>query len=98
MPVIRRHAVQGKPNTPLAVGRMPSPRPPFPSELFTANPRAEEQFPRGDSLHEAYDDVRYFRCKECGDIMPELEMNEHICYDDAWELRQTTHYGEENDY
>lgn len=88
MPIIRKFAVQGH-----AVPRTATPaRGPFPPEIFAANPRAEEHFPKGDSLHEALDDVRYFRCKECGDVMLEAEVDLHFCVDDAWELRRTTRY------
>ena len=94
MPVIRKHAVQGH-----YVPRTAAPaRGPFPPEIFAANPRAEEHFPKGDSLHEAFDNVRYFRCKECGDIMPDDAMDDHICVDDVWELRRATGYtGTEED-
>lgn len=88
MPVIRKHAVQGH-----YVPRTAAPaRGPFPPEIFAANPRAEEQFPKSDSLHESWDDVRYFRCKDCGDIMLETDLEDHICVDEAWELRRTTNY------
>jgi hypothetical protein len=82
MPIIRKHAVQGH-----YVPRTAAPaRGPFPAEIFAANPRAEEHFPKGDSLHEAYDNIRYFRCKDCGDIMLDTELDDHICVDNVWEL------------
>lgn len=98
MPVIRKYAVQGH-----AVPRTAAPaQGPFPRELFAANPRAEEHFPKADSLHEALDDVRYFRCKECGEIMGEDDLETHMCVDDMWELRRTTKYSgtelDDNDY
>jgi hypothetical protein len=34
---------------------------------------------QGDSLHEALDDVRLFRCKDCGTILYEAELSEHDC-------------------
>jgi hypothetical protein len=33
----------------------------------------------GDSLHEALDDIRMFRCKDCYDILYEDELEEHEC-------------------
>jgi rubrerythrin len=33
----------------------------------------------GDSLHEALDDVRLFRCKDCGNILYEAELSDHDC-------------------
>jgi hypothetical protein len=32
-----------------------------------------------DSLHEALDDVRMFRCKFCGDVLYEDELDFHEC-------------------
>jgi hypothetical protein len=80
MAIIRRHAVQGHwvPATAApAYG-------PFPPELYAANPKAEEPEYHGDSLHEALDDVRFFRCKDCKDIMYEYMMDDHICEDDEY--------------
>ena len=88
MPVIRKFAVQGH-----AVPKTVTPaRGPFPAEIFSANPRAIEEFEPGDSLHEAFDNIRYFRCKDCGEIISESEMEDHICVDDAHELRRATGY------
>jgi hypothetical protein len=36
----------------------------------------------GDSLHPGLDDVRLFRCKDCGTILYEAELSEHICDDE----------------
>jgi hypothetical protein len=37
---------------------------------------------KGDSLHEALDDVRLFRCKDCGTILYEAELSDHDCDDE----------------
>lgn len=56
-------------------------RGPFPPEIFARNPRAEDD---GwiDSLPEELDDIRYFRCKECSDVLSEHELEEHVCTDE----------------
>jgi len=33
----------------------------------------------GDSLHEALDDVRYFRCKDCDTVINEYQLLVHDC-------------------
>ena len=74
MGLVRKFAVQGHavPNGyQRALG-------PFPAEIFAPNPRAEN-LEHGDSLHEALDDVRYFRCKECNEILTEHELDAHVC-------------------
>jgi len=75
MPLIRKFAIQGHP---VPTGYQ-SPRGPFPSEIFAQNPKAEEETPHSDSLHEALDDVRMFFCKYCGDIVYEDELETHDC-------------------
>ena len=75
MPLIRKFARQGH-----AVPTGPhSPRGPFPAEIFASNPRAIDESMTSDSLHEALDDVRMFRCKDCGDILYEDELIDHEC-------------------
>lgn len=39
----------------------------------------------GDSLHEALDDVRIFRCKYCGEFLYEDHLSTHICEDEEEE-------------
>ena len=91
MPIIRKFARQGH-----AIPKTAAPaRGPFPAEIFSANPRAIEEFEHGDSLHEALDNIRYFRCRECGEIISENEMEDHICVDDVHELRRATGYNGE---
>jgi hypothetical protein len=36
----------------------------------------------GDSLHEAFDDIRLFRCKDCATILYEDELSAHECEDE----------------
>ena len=75
MPLIRKDAVQGHA---VPYGYQ-SPRGPFPPEIFARNPRAYDTFNQPEALHEALDDVRMFRCKDCGDIVNEYELNAHEC-------------------
>lgn len=78
MPLIRKFAVQGH-----AVPKGPHrPNGPFPPEIFTATTSVEQEYYESDSLHEALDDVRFFRCKYCGDILYEQELDSHECDDE----------------
>jgi len=74
MPIIRKFAIQGHavPKTAHA------PRGPFPPEVMTQSSVYYEA-DHGDSLHEALDDVRLFRCKDCGNILYEAELSDHDC-------------------
>jgi hypothetical protein len=74
MPIIRKFAIQGHevPSGPYGAHG------PFPQEILQHAPVVYDES-YGDSLHEALDDVRMFRCKECYDILYEDELNEHIC-------------------
>lgn len=80
MPVIRKFAIQGH-----AV----------PKRVYTArglegalDPDVMTQSSvyydgeHGDSLHEAFDDVRLFRCRDCGTIVYEDERESHLCDED----------------
>lgn len=77
MPIIRKFAVQGHaiPKTAHA------PRGPFPPEVL-AQSSVYYEGDHGDSLHEAFDDVRLFRCKDCGTILYEVELDDHLCEDE----------------
>lgn len=33
----------------------------------------------GDSLHAGLDNVRLFRCRDCGEVLGETELNNHDC-------------------
>lgn len=77
MPVIRKFAVQGH-AVPSGAYRAHGP---FPAEVLAQNPRSYVD-QHSDSLHEALDDVRMFRCKYCTDVLYEDELNFHECEDD----------------
>lgn len=75
MPLIRKFAVQGH-----AVPKGPHrPNGPFPPEIFNATASVVHEDYEADSLHEALDDVRFFRCKYCDDILYEQELDLHEC-------------------
>lgn len=78
MALIRKFAIQGHavPNGyQRALG-------PFPAEVLAQNPRSYGEQKHSDSLHEAFDDVRYFRCKDCGSVLIEQELEAHECDDE----------------
>jgi hypothetical protein len=75
MPIIRKFAVQGHP----VPSGYTSPRGPFPPEIFAQNPRAYDDSMHSDSLHEALDDIRMFRCRFCEDVLYEDELETHDC-------------------
>lgn len=74
MPLIRKFAVQGH-AVPNGAYRA---RGPFPPEVLAQNP-VHYEHEHSDSLHEALDDVRMFRCRDCGDVLYETELDEHEC-------------------
>jgi hypothetical protein len=75
MPLIRKYAVQGH-----AVPRgYQRPLGPFPAEVLAQNPRSYSDPESSDSLHEALDDVRMFRCRDCGDILFDYQLEVHEC-------------------
>jgi len=80
MPIIRKFAIQGHETPKHAYA---------PRGLEGAiDPTVMRQSPinyggeKGDSLHEALDDVRLFRCKDCGTILYEAELSDHDCDDE----------------
>jgi hypothetical protein len=77
MPIIRKFAVQGHP-----VPRTSHfPRGPFPPEVL-AQPRVTyDESVHSDSLHEALDDVRMYRCRYCNGVMYAEETASHLCTD-----------------
>ena len=76
MPIIRKFAIQGH----AVPSSVQTPRGPFPPEVL-AQPQMTEDIEHGDSLHVGLDDVRFFRCKECEEILESHELNEHNCED-----------------
>lgn len=79
MALIRKFAVQGHA---VPHGYTPA-RGPFPPELFF-QPRAVEEEQHGDSLHEAFDDIKMFRCKDCRNVLYEDELLGHDCKEDEF--------------
>jgi len=77
MPLVRKFAVQGH-NVPRSAYRAHGP---FPAEVLAQNP-VEYELEHSDSLHEALDDVRMFRCRDCSDVLYEDELNSHYCEDE----------------
>lgn len=80
MPLIRKFAIQGH-DVPKSSYRAHGP---FPPEIFRTNPRAEVGTEHSDSLHESLDDIRMFRCKDCGDIVYEDELDLHECEEEDY--------------
>lgn len=74
MALIRKFAVQGH-DVPKTAYR---PHGPFPPEVL-AQGRISYDDSHSDSLHEALDDVRMFRCRDCGDVLYEDELDIHDC-------------------
>jgi hypothetical protein len=74
MPVVRKYAIQGH-----AIPKGPyRPHGPFPPEILAQTP-VDYEVEHSDSLHEALDNVRMFRCRDCGDFLYEDELNNHDC-------------------
>jgi len=74
MPIIRKFAVQGH----QIPGSVYSPHGPFPPEVLAQSGVEYEEY-QSDSLHEALDDFRLFRCRDCGDILHEEQLTIHEC-------------------
>jgi hypothetical protein len=74
MPIIRKFAIQGH-DVPKVAYR---PHGPFPPEVL-AQTRVVYGEEQSDSLHEALDDVRMFRCRDCGEVLYEDQTNNHTC-------------------
>jgi hypothetical protein len=80
MGIIRKFAIQGH----AVPNGYQKPLGPFPAEILASNPRAHEEY-HSDSLHEALDDVRMFRCKECTEVLYMDELPDHECDYDEYE-------------
>jgi len=74
MKVIRKFAVQGH----AVPSGAHSPQGPFPSEVL-AQPRMAYEDSHADSLHVALDETRFFRCRDCGEVLLEAELTNHDC-------------------
>jgi hypothetical protein len=74
MPLIRKDAVQGHyvPRGPYRAHG------PFPLEIYHARPIEREVYD-SEQLHESLDDVRFFRCRFCADVLYENELDSHDC-------------------
>ena len=80
MPLVRKFAVQGH-EVPKSAYRAHGP---FSPEILAQNP-VQYEYEHSDSLHEALDEVRMFRCRDCGDVLYEEELNSHYCEDEEEE-------------
>ena len=80
MPLVRKFAVQGHAVPSVAH----SPRGPFPPEVL-AGPQMEVEDYHSDSLHPGLDDVRFFKCRDCEEVLLETELNEHECEEEKWQ-------------
>ena len=74
MPVIRKFAKQGH-AIPSVVY---SPRGPFPPEVL-AQPQMHVEESHSDSLHVGLDDVKFFKCRDCDEVLMGEELEDHEC-------------------
>ena len=74
MPLIRKFAVQGHAVPSVAH----SPRGPFSPEVL-AQPKMEYEEQHPDSLHVGFDNIRFFRCRDCEEVLLETELTNHDC-------------------
>lgn len=74
MKLIRKFAVQGHP-VPASASRALGP---FPPEVLS-QPQVEYGNQHSDSLHEALDTVRLFRCRDCDEVLQEDQLDNHTC-------------------
>ena len=74
MKLIRKFAVQGH----AVPSGAHSPRGPFPPEVL-AGPQMAYGEDHADSLHPGLDDVHFYRCKECSEILESDELEDHDC-------------------
>lgn len=74
MKVIRKFAVQGH----AVPSSSHSPRGPFPPEVL-AGPQMAYGDNNSDSLHPALDEVRFFKCRDCEEVLFETELDNHTC-------------------
>lgn len=76
MKLIRKFAVQGHdvPET------AHSPVGPFPPEILV-EPKKNYEEAHQDSLHEALDSTRFFRCRDCTEVLHMSQLDTHACGD-----------------
>ena len=74
MKVIRKFAVQGH----TVPSGAHSPRGPFPPEVL-AQPQMDFGDQHSDSLHVGLDDIRFFKCRACEEVLLETELTNHDC-------------------
>lgn len=74
MGLIRKFAVQGH-EVPEHATR---PLGPFPPEVLAQGRVVQDDYD-SDSLHEALDNVRMYKCRFCGDVLYEDELDIHEC-------------------
>lgn len=74
MPVIRKFARQGHAIPSVAH----SPRGPFPPEVL-AQPQMHVEESHSDSLHVGLDDVKFFKCRDCDEVLMGEELEDHEC-------------------
>jgi hypothetical protein len=85
--IIRYETKQGHPVPKSAM----APRGPFPPELFRDPeiitdyvPQSDgggEEIPEGGTAQNNFRELRWFKCRVCGDIVSEHEVDSHICDD-----------------
>jgi len=76
MKLIRKFAVQGH-EVPQSAH---SPQGPFPAEIME-EPRKNYEESHADSMHEALDNVRLFRCRYCDMLLYQEYLSDHECED-----------------
>lgn len=74
MPIVRKFAVQGH----IVPSSAYSPHGPFPPEVLAQSGVEYDDY-NPDSLHEALDDFRLFKCRECGETLHEEQLSIHEC-------------------
>ena len=74
MPVIRKFARQGH----AVPSSVHSPRGPFPPEVLAQPQMAHDEY-HADSLHVGLDDLRFFKCRACEEVLLETELDNHDC-------------------
>ncbi len=74
MKLIRKFAVQGHP----VPDKAHHPVGPFPPEVLK-QPEMGYSLENSDSLHEALDAIRMFRCRDCDEVLYKDELDIHEC-------------------